>query len=202
MIHSPRHLEGLAREVFDVTGLEAPVDAFALLEACGLSCRPWGKAIAEIDIGAEMIRYPIRARPERVQRLVLHEVGHWVLQRAGESDEDEEDVDYLALALLLPRAHFLADLGELGHDLPAIKARHPNASHEAIAVRIVQLSPAFASVWDAGHLHRTYGERDPDNDRALVDCVLSTGKSVRGDVSAFAVFDGSYRRVIVVGRTA
>lgn len=203
MQHSPRHLEGLARQIHEETGAEAPIDAFVLAEACGLTLRPWSKAHAEIDLDAAVIRYPSRVRSERMHFRVGHELGHAVLVRAGESDQDESDVDYLASALLLPRARFLADLAETDWDLDAMRARHPNASAQAIVVRMTQVSEATASVWDAGRLHRVYGEHDTEADRELVNRVLEREVPVRdGVVVAWPVFEGQWRRVVVVRRAA
>jgi Zn-dependent peptidase ImmA (M78 family) len=202
MQHSPRHLEGLARQIHDETNAEAPIDAFALAEACGLTLRPWSKAHAEIDLDSGVIRYPSRARIERQNFKVLHELAHAVLVRAHESDRDETDVDYLASALLLPRARFLADLSACDWDLDALKARHPRASYQAIVVRMTQLSDATASVWDAGKLHAVYGLHDTTDDRAIVDEALALERPVRGLLSAFPIIDGAYRRVLCVRRAA
>ncbi len=202
MQHSPRHLEGLARQIHEETSLDAPIDAFELAEACGLTLRPWGRDHAEIDLDAGVIRYPSKPRTERVQFRVAHEVAHWTLVRAGESDRDETDVDFLASALLLPRAAFLRDLAETDWDLFAMKVRHPNASHQAIVVRMCALSPAAATVWDAGRLHRAYGDVDEDEHRAAADRALEIEAPVRGEVSAWPVLESRHRRVICVRRAA
>jgi hypothetical protein len=203
MQHSPRHLEGLARQIHEETGAEAPIDAFVLAEACGLTLRPWSKAHAEIDLDAAVIRYPSRVRSERMHFRVGHELGHAVLVRAGESDQDESDVDYLASALLLPRARFLADLEETDWNLFELLERHPNVSAEMLVVRMTQVSPATASVWDGGHLHAVYGADDAAGDAELVGRVLEVEVPVRdAGVAAWPMFDGSFRRVVVVRRAA
>jgi len=198
---SPRHLEGIAREVLDGCAIGAPVDVRLLVSRCGLQLRPWGKAYGQLS--GDVIRYPIKAREARQAFTIAHELAHWALARAGEDDRDEDAADYLAGALLLPRARFMADLAATGWDLDQLRQRHPHASAQAIVVRMTQVSPATASVWDAGRLHRVYGEHDIATARALVDRALEVEAPIRdGDVSAWPVLDGSFRRVLVVARAA
>lgn len=202
MQHSPRHLEGLARQIHEETGASAPIDTFALAEACGLTLRPWGKAHAQIDLDAGAIWYPAKGGADRCQFRVGHELAHAVLVRAGERDDDESDVDYLASCLLLPRVDFLRDLGATGWDLFAMKARHPNASHQAIAARMCALSPASATIWDGGKLHSSYGPADPESHRQIAAVVLERGEAVRGELDAWPVFSPGYRRVVCIARAA
>lgn len=52
---------------------------------------------------------------------VGHELGHWLLARHGYAGDDEERAaDYLAGALLAPRAAFIAARRAMGQDLPAL----------------------------------------------------------------------------------
>lgn len=198
---SPRHLEGLAREIHDATGIEPPVDAFVLAEACGVVVRPWSRADG-MRIGDE-VHYPVRARLVRQHGVIAHELGHWLLERDGKDPRDEASADYLAGALLLPRAAFLRDLAETDWDLFALQLRHPNASAQMIVVRMTQVSPATASVWDAGKLHRVYGEHDVEEARRVVDLALELEEPIEvGEVRAFPVLDGAWRRVLVVRRAA
>lgn len=199
---SPRHLEGIARELLDELALDAPIDAFTLAARCGCTLRPVGGARASLDPDTLELRYPHRVRLARLHMMICHELGHSLLYRAGLDHRDEAAADYLAGALLLPREAFLRDLAETDWDLPSLQARHPNASAQGIVVRMTQVSPATASVWDAGRLHRVYGdEHDLEEARRLVDLALELEQPVCvNDVRAWPVIDRRFRRVIVVRR--
>jgi hypothetical protein len=194
------NLEGIATEILQRTGCPMPIDAFVLAKLCRVRTKPWGKPAALTE--ADLIRYPIKARNTRQHGSVSHELGHWALRRGGEDDRDEDAARYLAGAFMLPRERFLADLASVDWDLFALMDLHPNASAEMIVVRMTQLSEATASVWDSGHWKRSYGAHDVDGDRLLVDEVLGHEHAVRGLVSAYPMFDGSFRRVLCVRRAA
>jgi hypothetical protein len=195
-------LESLAREVHESTGGLLPVDALELAVMCGVQVVPWRKA-AGLRAG-DMIRYPQKARPVRQHGIVAHELAHWLLEDAGMNPDDEDAAKYLAGALLLPRAPVLHDLKATDWDLLEVQARHPNASAEMIVVRMVQLGPCVASIWDSGKLHRRYGGPvDAAKEAAMVGRVLELEQPVHcGRLSAWPVFDGAWRRVLVVQRAA
>lgn len=205
---SIERLEGIAKSVHDDTGIEAPVDPFLLAAACDFALKPGPRTI--LEYARRIIRYQPKQRSERQNFGIGHETSHGVLIDEGEHrldvdiDEGEmverdRDADYLSSALLLPQRRFLDDLGRKEWDLFEMKSLHPFVSHQAIAVRMCQVSPsAGVSVWDAGRLHRVYGRADAAADRELVDVVLELERPVRGDVSAWPIFDGRWRRVIVV----
>jgi hypothetical protein len=205
MEQSPRHLEGVAKEIHDETGVECPVDAFVLADLCGLTCRPWSHAHGQIE--GELIRYPAKARHTRQHGIVAHELGHWALRRGGCDDRDEAASRYLAGALLLPRAQFLADLAATEWDLFAMMSRHPNASAEMVACRMAQVSPAVASIYDEGHLTRRYvGEdaiEDAQDDARIADRVLAGECCIRGELAAgYPLIDGRHRRAVIIRRVA
>lgn len=199
---SPRHLEGIAQEVHDELGGLSPVD---LAEALGFEVRWWTRAYGAMREGT--IWLPARARPVRVARIAAHELGHFLLERAGESPFDEEAAEYIGLALLLPRQPFELARDASGWDLFELQSRFPHAALSAIAERLVHLSPAYASIWDEAGLTRRVasaeGLDDLDVDRELVARVLELGRPVRGiEGDAWPAFDGRYRRVVVVRRAA
>lgn len=193
---STNHLEGIAKCVHDDTGVSSPVDAFVLAAALGYTLKPGARATH--DHARRIIRYVVKTRHERTSFDVLHECGHGLLIDDGIPDHEEADADYLASCLLLPRIDFLRHLRETDWDLFEMKRRHPNASHQAIAVRMCALSPAAVSIWDGGKWHASYGTPDTDSDRELANDVLGHGMPVRGRTSAYPLFDGAFRRVIVV----
>jgi hypothetical protein len=195
-------LEALAQEVHESTGGLLPVDGFELAHLCGCELVPWRKAQG-LRVG-DTIRFPMKARPTRQHGVVSHELGHWLLEDAGLDPADEDAARYLAGALLLPYRPFRRDLMACNWDLFAIMERHPNASAEMIVCRMTQVGPAAASIWDAGKLARRYGEApDPAQEAALVDRVLTLERPARdGELHAWPIFDGPWRRVLIVQRAA
>lgn len=199
---SPRHLEGIAREIIEKTGVFPPIDAFELATACGFVCRPWGRGGGSIDLAKREIRYNGGARNVHQHGIVSHELGHFAVQRGGEDMRDEDAARYMAGALMLPFGPFRADCYRLGFDLEALREIHRNASAQMACVRMTQVSDVSTSIWDSGHLKAAYGPGDPGVGRELVDLVLGSGEAVRGEVAAFPIFDRAFRRVVVIDRRA
>jgi hypothetical protein len=205
MRESPRRLEGIARHLHDKTGIEAPVDALLLAHRLGLTLRPWAKSHGALDGNTIFVPTRYGMRDQRKQFRVAHELGHWALREDGADDTCEASADYLAGALLLPREVFMRDLGATDWDLLELQRLHSNASAQAIVIRMTQVSPATASVWDAGHCHRGYGaprEELEQLDRELAERALGVQEPLRGEVSAWPISSGSWRRVCVVRRAA
>jgi hypothetical protein len=200
---SPRHLEGIAREIHEQTGATPPISGFDLASALGFTCRPWGRGGGSIDLRKRDIRYSGAALETTQHGIICHELIHYGINRAGEDDRDEEACKYGAGALLLPLAPFRADSFRLSFDLDAVRELHPNASAQMVCVRFAQVSPVSTAVWDHGHEKASYGPAiDRELAEALVWRVLESGLAVRGEVSAYPVFTGSWRRVVVVDRRA
>lgn len=194
-------LEGIARAVHDETGIEPPIDAFVLAELCGVEVYATGGSSARGDVVRRAVWVGSRPRHVRRNGLCMHEVAHVLLYDEALDYLDEAAARYLTGALMLPREHFLRDIATTDYDLFELERIHTNASAEMIVVRITQVSPATAAVWDAGKLTRDYGRGAVD--RELVDEVLVTERPVRdGNVLAWPKFDGRERRVIVIGRAA
>lgn len=192
-------LEGIAREAWETTGELLPVDAFELAHLCGLRVRGAAGSGGSVDLEAGIIRYPTRARLTRQHGVVAHELGHWLLHRAGEDHHVEWAARYLAGALLLPRVAFLRDAHACDWDLAELRVRHPNASAEMVVVRMTQVSPACAWVWDDGRVRRTYGASAGEDVEAIVGRVLASEAPLRdGAVRAWPLLERGYRRVVVV----
>lgn len=198
--------EGVAESLHDeVGGDDPPVSAFAIAAAVGLRLVPSYRDTG--SLAGDVIRYPARARAVRQHGIVAHEIGHWALAWAGE-DDSEEGASYVAGALLLPRRVFDRDLRQTWR-VDELGAKHLHASAQMIATRICQLRDAVASVFDEGKLrHRITSPwlRDQRLARAsrweheLAAEALASGEIVHGDELCYAVpvFDGEFRRVIVV----
>lgn len=194
--------ETAATAVHEATGLDdPPVSAFELAVMCGLRLCPWGRGDAALV--AKMIRYPRSARPTRQHGLVAHELAHWALSRSGEEDH-ESAARYVAGALMLPRRVFDRDLAQTWH-IARLQERHPNASAEMIARRLVQLRSARAAVFDQGKLRASFRSLDlahppvTSHMRELAAEALCSG-ALAGEERAYAwpVIDPPWHRVIVV----
>lgn len=196
-------LERIAAELHHSTGGLLPVDAFELARLCGLRLRPTMSARGSIDLTTKVIRYPARARLVRQHGVVAHEIGHFALFRKGEDHTHERSARYLAGALMLPRAAFLRDCQATDWDLDELRRRHPNASAEMVVVRMTQVSPACAWVWDDGAVRRRYGRSQGEDVEAIVDRVLAEGAPQRdGSLRAWPLLEQGHRRVVVVRAAA
>lgn len=197
MLNPVSSLEGIACRIHDAYG-RVPVDAFELAELLDVHVRFWPKGHGMRDGDSVWCPGPLKARETRRHGIIAHELAHWALEHFGLDHHCEDSARYLAGALMVPRDALLRDLAELDLDLFALERRHPNASGEMIVARISQVRPATAWIWDNGKLARRYGIDEADVS-AFVDRVLSLEEPVReGDVAAWPIFDGPWRRVIVV----
>lgn len=189
-------LEGIAAELLERWQGEA-VDAIDIAES-------WGLEVCYSDAGesilmGDTIFVPRKVRLSRLQWLVAHELGHWALRRAGEDDSDERSASYVGGAVLVPRRDLSRSLRQ-GWDLDELRRQHPYAPAHAIAVRVAQVREAGVAVYDQGRLRRRWGPT-VEKERELADAALQSGLAARLDActGGWPVFDGSYRRVIVLG---
>jgi hypothetical protein len=190
--------EGIAAELHERAPTEPPVDAVELAEGLGLEVC-YSDAGEAILMGSTIF-VPRRVRISRLHWLIAHELGHWALRDAGEDDTCERAANYVGGALLLPRAVLNQQLRS-GWDLERLRRSHPHAPASAIAARVVQLrEEAGAAVYDQGRLRHRWGRAFRDEPRMAAEA-LATGAPVRLDdlTGAWPVFDGTYRRVIVLG---
>jgi len=201
--------EALARDFLGEICAEPPIDAFALARAAGLEVRLFLGGGAVLDAVAGAIYVPARARLERQHGQVAHELGHWLLARAGEPD-DELAARYLAGALLVPREALDRDLRARGWSLRALRERHPHASLELLARRVTQVRPATVTVVDQGRVTaraaspwlRPPGPAAPWEVELAADAVVQGIELLtdRPAVAAPAVADGWRRAVVVAAR--
>lgn len=192
-------LEGIAAELHRATGDIVPVNALHLVSACGVELRAWTRPEGVVDVERGVIHYPAKARAVRQHGVIAHELGHWLLHRAGEDHTQEWAARYLAGALLLPRVPFLRDCWTCDWDLNQLQRQHPNASAEMIVVRMTQVSDACAWVWDDGAVRRRYGTSSDEDVEAIVDRVLASEAPEREDgMRAWPMLERGHRRVVVV----
>lgn len=102
-------------------------------------------------------------RPERLQWTVAHELGeafaHRVFDRLGASDvpprEREQVANLLAARLLLPTEWFFFEAGRCQGDVPQLKHVFATASHELVALRLLDLpTPTVITVFDQKRMSR------------------------------------------------
>lgn len=151
-------------------GLEQPpVDALRLAGCLGIDvvldhrqlCRGRHKRVH----GRSAIFLRPESRPERLQWAAAHELGevcvHRVFTRLQLLPEEpsaglrEQTANLLASRLLLPSRWFWDDLQRLDGDLLLLKRRYATASHELIALRLLDdRAPAAVSIFDQQRLTR------------------------------------------------
>lgn len=146
-------LEEVARAALERANLGPPVDPDVLADQLGLVVRDGGIGCEGLLIGLEIL-VDESLRPERRAFSIAHEIAHYLaraegLETAGVRDRrTEQQADYLASALLLPRHDFEIDLRRCGWDMLRLRARHRWASFEAVGRRIVALRDARMHVFD------------------------------------------------------
>lgn len=197
-------LEEVARVALEHADVGAPVDPELVADRHGLEVR---NAVTEGLLLGRTIYVRETHRRQRRAFAIAHELAHWLLRAAGLPDT-ETNCNYLASALLLPRLDFEADLRRVGWDLIALCARHPFASFEAVARRIVALRDARAHVFDkplAGQRKPfrysiPYGLVPTEEERAAAREAVLCGAPVelRTGLTAWPVLEHDWHRAIVV----
>ena len=148
-----------------------PVDALSLARTLGLAvawderqagrgrtARLAGRAGAA-NQGSILLRPD--PRRERLQWTIAHEIGEWcahqvfehlsVDPREAPPAARESVANQLAARILLPRGEFGCDARECNWDLLELKARYSTASHELIARRMLDFTPAvIITIFDQG----------------------------------------------------
>lgn len=169
-------IDAIATEVLWEAGVDGPpVDALAVADELGI-------AVARDDHMPQRARYVRHSctakaggsgtgtilvkraeRPEREQWAVAHEIGesvaHRIFVRLGLSAVESTPAsrewlaNRFASALLLPRRWFAVDGQELDWDLLLLKQRYATASHELIALRLLDMQPpVIITLCDLGRI--------------------------------------------------
>lgn len=190
--------EGLAVELGEETGCDdPPVDAFELADCAEFEVRAAQSGLSRLDLEERVIRVDLDQRPERVHMSIAHELGHWLLKRAG-SPDSEWGAKYIGGALMMPRTPFGRHLTRTAWSIPRLRALHTNTSATAMAVRITQLRDAVATIVDPrGHkkpwriLSPWIADRALRHvsrwERELARQAYEAGDEVRGDELCYAV---------------
>jgi Zn-dependent peptidase ImmA (M78 family) len=164
-------VDGVVEELLDAAGVTGPpVDAIALAQRhLGMVvCLDRGqpqRGRAQRGAGRKQIFLRPEPTEERHQWTVAHEIGeHFkptLLQRLGIAPAEtramagESLANLFATHLLVPLGWFAGDARAAGYDLPELKQRYATASHEVLALRLLDLpEPCIITVVDNDHVHR------------------------------------------------
>jgi Zn-dependent peptidase ImmA (M78 family) len=205
-------VDRLVAELLDGAGLaEPPVDAIQLAQSrlgmivC-LDSRQQQRGRAQRAAGRKQIYLRPEPTEERHQWTVAHEIGeHFkiaLLERLGvEPDETrsmagESLANLFAHRLLVPTSWYADDAPGFDYDLAKLKKRYRTASHEVLALRMLDLaSPCIITIIDNDHIHKrrsnawTVRKRlePPEekcrlfvNKRTMAHTVRASGWTVRG----------------------
>ncbi len=165
-------LDGVAADVLAQSPTTAPpVDALELARRLGLDVA-WDEGQSGRGRIARLAGRPgaanrgsIMLRPdprrERLHWAIAHEIGEWCAHQVFSSlavDPSEAPpaaretvANQLAARILLPRGEFGCDARACNWDLLALKERYATASHELIARRMLDFTPAIIiTIFDQG----------------------------------------------------
>jgi Zn-dependent peptidase ImmA (M78 family) len=158
-------VDGLVDELLERAGLSGPpVDAIRLaqqtlgMNVCLDRRQPNRGRAQRSDAGRHIYLRP-EPTEERHQWTVAHEIGEHLrpdlLRRLGATPEEaagmagESLANLLAHRLLVPTCWFADDAPGLGQDVLKLKERYRTASHEVIAMRLLDLpAPCVITILD------------------------------------------------------
>jgi Zn-dependent peptidase ImmA (M78 family) len=149
---------------------EPPVDAIQLAQGhlgmvvC-LDRRQTSRGRAQRTGGRPQIFLKPEPTEERHQWTVAHEIGEHLkvplLERLGIDPHEtramagESLANLLAHHLLVPACWFASDAPQLGYDVLELKQRYRTASHEVLALRLLDLpEPVIITIVDNDHVSR------------------------------------------------
>ncbi len=151
-----------------------PVDAIDLAEKLKLlvvfDAKLQGRARHKKTAGHSLILLRPDDRPERLQWAAAHEIGevfaYRIFEQVGIDGDDalpsfrEQVANRMASLLLIPTLWFFDDVDVFDADLIELKKRYRTASHELLAMRLLDLSePSVVSIFDQGELTRRVANR-------------------------------------------
>jgi Zn-dependent peptidase ImmA (M78 family) len=164
-------VDRLVMELLAAAGmLEPPVDAIKLAQShlgmvvC-LDKRQRQRGRAQRAAGQRQIYLRPEPTEERHQWTVAHEIGEHLKTKLLEDLEVEPDhmrsmvgesvANLFAHRLLVPTIWYTVDAPGCGYDLLALKKRYPTASHEVLALRMLDLpDPCIITIIDNDHIHK------------------------------------------------
>jgi len=164
-------VDRLVEELLAAAGVsEPPVDAIKLAQSylgmvvC-LDNRQQQRGRAQRAAGQRQIYLRPEPTEERHQWTVAHEIGEHLKTKLLEDLGVEPDhmrsmagesmANLFAHRLLVPSVWYVADAPGCGYDLLALKKRYPTASHEVLALRMLDLpDPCIITIIDNDRVHK------------------------------------------------
>lgn len=135
--------EGIALEVLREVGVNGPVDAREVCEACGVEVRAWKYHFGMRN--GDAIWYPEAAPIERRQFIVAHELGHWLLEDYGFDPDNEERANRIAAAITMPRDLFRVS-ARLAPSRVEDLSRRYHVDQTAVVLRLAEVQVRHASI--------------------------------------------------------
>lgn len=201
-------LEELAAKTLESVDARLPVNPDIVAHRLGLTVVDGGEGCQGLllpELGQIVVDDGLRR--ERRAFAIAHELGHFLLRQEGLRDS-ERSANYIASALLLPRADVERDLRRYGWDLLQLRTRHRWASFEALARRIVALRDARAFVFDRplqGQARPNWysvpwGQRptSAETEAAREAATLGVPVEPYGGLTAWPVIEHAWQRVITL----
>lgn len=202
-------LEGLAASFLDDARLGGSIDPWLIAWALDIEVRTGPPGLGTYLCGDTIFVDP-RDRLERQGFGVAHECAHELLVGAR-LPNNEPHANGLASCLLMPRIDFARHLRQCAGDLYALRVFYPWVSAEALARRVVSMSPCIAWIWDHVAPRRrrysviTPGHRWPFRrplavELEAMEAAIECGAPVEsvGGVRAWPLDEPGFRRVICV----
>jgi Zn-dependent peptidase ImmA (M78 family) len=164
-------IDAFVEDLLDAAAVnEPPVDAIQLAQrhlgmAVCLDHRQASRGRAQRTGGRPQIFLKPEPTEERHQWTVAHEIGEHLkvglLQRLGIDPHEtramagESLANLFAHHLLVPACWFASDAPRLGYDVLELKQRYRTASHEVVALRMLELrEPVIITIVDNDHIAR------------------------------------------------
>jgi hypothetical protein len=218
-------VDGLVEELLTRAGLaQPPVDAIRLAQRClgmeiCLDRRQPNRGRAQRSAEGQHIYLRPEPCEERHQWTVAHEIGEHLradlLRRLGAKPDDacglagEALANLLAHRLLVPTCWFAVEAPRLAYDVLKLKERFRTASHEVVALRLLDLeAPCVITILDNNHVTRRQSNAWPVTRQLLPverECqeyanYYSRGRSARAEgwsVTAWPVHKLDWKREIL-----
>ncbi len=146
------------------------------------------------------------ARPSRQAGRMVHELGHFTLDRYNE-EQSERGASAVGAAILVPRRALDSALKRRGGDFEAVRADFEHASAELLARRIVDVREAVVTIADGRRIRARVSSPWLPEPRAglakdearVLRAVLEERRQIdEGWIRGVPVFEPGYDRVILI----
>ncbi len=160
--------------------------------------------------GRKYIDVDKNSRAERKNFTLAHEIlEHELPKEIIDKRERHKIALFGAPYLLMPTTWFAPACQQTSFDISKLKKIFATVSYEAIALRTLNFSEAVITVYDNGKVTNRQSscsffvsKRLTDEEKQVINEVLKTGKFSQrildaGEIRAYPVFEGKFKRVIL-----